>query len=715
MSATPRPPADPRASASKRIAILKFALLAGFAVVILRLVQVQVLDAGRYQSIAKRQHEARVTIPAARGNIYDRNQTLLVSHTMFVSFGADPKLLGSSVTTVADRFSKVFGRSRDVYRARLHEPEKRFVWLERRVRPEYARRIDAPSFHGLVELKEPRRLYHFGQTGAQLIGFTDIDNRGIDGIELQMEAHLRGQDGSMMMQRDGLGRISPSMDYAVVDPVNGRSVELTIDVQYQSVAEEELRKGVQRTKAESGLVVMLDPMTGEVLAMANYPSVDPGNLAAASSGTLKNRVITDMFEPGSVFKIVTASAALERGVAKPESKYFAENGTYIVRYGREPRKITDFHPHGTLTFREAIEQSSNIVMAKVSDKIGAEALYLTARNYGFGVESGIELPGEVRGELKKPTTWSGATLNSMAYGYEVGVTPLQLAAAYGAIANGGTLMKPYVVKALIDENNEVIEETAPQSVRRVISKETARTLTSFLEGVVERGTGTGAKVPGMRIAGKTGTSRKHTGGSYQRGSYTASFAGFFPADQPKVVCVVMLDNAKEGGYTGGLASAPIFKAIAQRIHATNRQLTNPTEAPIAETSGRTVPDVRQVAVEAAKATLASYGFEVAMRGNGTMVSGQTPAPGKPLARGGVVTLTTIDGSAGVPAGYTIVPNLRGLSARRALASLTVQNLDASIAGSGVVVAQAPTAGSRVKAWTRVRLRCEPRSVALAGL
>jgi membrane peptidoglycan carboxypeptidase len=276
-------------------------------------------------------------------------------------------------------------------------------------------------------------------------------------------------------------------------------------------------------------------------------------------------------------------------------------------------------------------------------------------------------------------------------------------------------MKPYVVKALIDENNEVIEETTPQSVRRVISKETARTLTSFLEGVVEKGTGTGAKVPGMRIAGKTGTSWKHIGGSYQRGSYTASFAGFFPADQPKVVCVVMLDNATEGGYTGGLASAPIFKAIAQRIHATNRQLTNPVEAPIAETSGRTVPDVRQVAVEAAKATLASYGFEVAMRGNGTMVRGQTPAPGKPLARGGVVTLTTVDGSAGVPAGYTVVPNLRGLSARRALASLTVQNLDASIAGSGVVVAQSPTAGSQVKAGTRVRLRCEPRSVALAGV
>jgi cell division protein FtsI/penicillin-binding protein 2 len=715
MSAPTRPPTDPRASAARRIAIVKFALLAGFAVVVLRLVQVQVLEAGRYQLIARRQHEARVTIPAARGNIYDRNQTLLVSHTMFVSYGADPKLLGSSVTQVADRFSRVFGRSRDWYRSRLREPEKRFVWLERRVRPEYARRIDAASFHGLVELKEPRRLYHFGQAGAQLIGFTDIDNRGIDGIELQMEKHLRGQDGSMVMQRDGLGTLSPSMDYAVVEPVHGRNVELTIDVQYQSIAEEELRKGVERTRAESGLVVMLDPMTGEVLAMANYPSVDPGNLAAAAPGKLKNRVITDMFEPGSVFKIVTASAALERGVVKPETKYFAENGTYIVRYGRVPRKITDFHPHGTLTFREAMEQSSNIVMAKVSDKIGAEALYLTARNYGFGVETGIELPGEVRGELKKPTTWSGATLNSMAYGYEVGVTPLQLAAAYGAIANGGTLMKPYVIKALIDENNEVLDETAPQSVRRVISKETAKTLTSFLEGVVEKGTGTGAKVPGVRIAGKTGTSRKHVDGAYRSGSYTASFAGFFPADQPKVVCVVMLDNAKEGGYTGGLASAPIFKAIAQRILATNRQLTSPVRAPIAGAEAPTVPDVRQVATDAAKATLASHGFAVTVRGYGTMVRGQTPVPGKQLARGGVVTLTTVDGAPDVPKGFTVVPNLRGLSARRALASLTVQNLDATVSGSGVVVAQSPAAGSQVRAGTRVRVRCEPRSIALAGL
>ena len=715
MNATTRPPTDPRASTSRRLAIVKFTLLAGFAVVALRLVQVQVLEAGRYQSIARRQHEARVTIPAARGNIYDRNQTLLVSHSMFVSFGADPKLLGSSATQVADRFSKVFGRPRDYYRARLREPERRFVWLERRVRPEYARRVDAASIHGLVELKEPRRLYHFGQTAAQLIGFTDIDNRGIDGIELQMERHLRGQDGSMMMQRDGLGRVSPSMDYSVVEPVNGRNVELTIDVQYQSIAEEELRKGVDRTKAESGLVVMIDPVTGEVLAMANYPTVDPGNLVVAPPGRLKNRVITDMFEPGSVFKIVTASAALEGGVIKPDSKYFAENGTYIVRYGREVRRITDFHPHGMLTFREAIEQSSNIVMAKASDKIGAEMLYLTARNYGFGVETGVELPGEVRGELKKPTAWSGATLNSMAYGYEVGVTPLQLAAAYGAIANGGTLMRPYVIKALIDENSEAIEETAPQPVRRVISKETAKTLTSFLEGVVEKGTGTGAKVPGLRIAGKTGTSRKHVDGSYQTGSYTASFAGFFPADRPRVVCVVMLDNAKDGGYTGGLASAPIFKAIAQRIHATNRQLTSPVQAPIAGIPGGTVPDVRQVATEAAKATLASHGFEASISGSGAIVRSQTPAPGKPLARGGVVTLMTVDGPASVPKGCTVVPNLRGLSARRALASLTVQNLDASVAGSGVVVAQSPPAGTQVKTGTRVRLRCEPRSVALAGL
>lgn len=715
MSSASSPRSDRRAPVSRRIAIVKFALLAGFAVIALRLVQVQILDADRYQTIARRQHETRVTIPSARGNIYDRNHTLLVSHTMFLSYGADPKLLGPSVTQVADRFAKVFGRSRDWYRSRLREPEKRFVWLERRVRPEYARRVDAASFHGLVELKEPRRLYHFGQTGAQLIGFTDIDNQGIDGIELQMEKHLRGRDGSMVMQRDGLGRVSPSMDYAVMEPDHGKSVELTIDVQYQSIAEEELRKGVERSRAESGMVVMLDPATGEVLAMANYPSVDPAHLAAATPGTLKNRVITDMFEPGSIFKIVTAAAALERGVVTPETKYFAENGTYIVRYGRTSRKITDFHPHGTLTFREAIEQSSNIVMAKVSDKIGAEALYLTARNFGFGVETGVELPGEVRGELKKPNAWSGTTLNSMAYGYEVGVTPLQIATAYGAVANGGTLMKPYVIKALIDEENEVIDETAPQAVRRVISKETAATLTGFLEGVVERGTGAGARVPGVRIAGKTGTSRKHVDGSYQSGRYTASFAGFFPADHPKVVCVVMLDNPREGGYTGGLASAPIFKAITQRIHATNRNLTEPVQALIAEGNGSKVPDVRQVATEAAKAVLTARGFTVTVRGTGTMVKAQTPAPGKPLARGGLVTLTTIDGRSGVPQGYTVVPSLRGLSARRALASLTVQSLDASVTGSGVVVAQAPSAGSQVKIGTRVRLRCEPRSITLAGL
>jgi membrane peptidoglycan carboxypeptidase len=276
-------------------------------------------------------------------------------------------------------------------------------------------------------------------------------------------------------------------------------------------------------------------------------------------------------------------------------------------------------------------------------------------------------------------------------------------------------MKPYVIKALIDENDEPIAEASPQQVRRVITKETAKTLTEFLVGVVEHGTGTGAKVPGLRIAGKTGTSRKHIDGSYRTGSYTASFAGFFPADQPKVVCVVMLDEPKEGGYTGGLASAPIFKGIAQRIHAMKRLSTSPVPAPIAGASGTAVPDVRHVATEAARAALTSHGFAVAVRGGGTMVRSQSPAPGKPLARGAVVTLTTVDGSAGVPKGYTVVPDLRGLSARRGLASLMAQNLDASVTGSGVIVAQSPPAGTRVKVGVCVRLRCEPRSVALAGI
>lgn len=699
-----------------RALALKIILVLAFVVIGLRLVQIQVIDASAFQEIARRQYEARVVLPATRGNIYDRNSRILASNTMYVSFGADPKIVGEYARVVADRFAKAFGKSRSFYVEKLSTSNTRFVWLERRVKPEFVKQINAGELEGVIVLNEPLRMYHYDDVAGQLLGFTDIDNNGLSGTELQFDNHLKGTNGFVIMQRDGLGRRRPSVDYPRVESVNGNHVELTIDLGYQSIAEEELRRGVERNKARSGLVVMLDPATGEILAMVNYPGVNGNRVAGVDPAVFKNRCVTDMFEPGSVFKIVTASAALEHSLVKPDQRFYAENGKYVVKLNRgKTRVITDTHEYGTITFQEAMELSSNIVMAKVSDIIGAELLYTTARNFGFGIATGVEVPGEISGELKRPNRWSGTTLNTMAYGYEVGVTPLQLAAAYGVVAANGVLMKPTIIKRILNEHNEVIAETRPQTIRRVISPATAHTLRQFFRGVVERGTGIAAKLDMVEIAGKTGTSRKVVDGQYESGSYTASFAGFFPAEDPKVVCLVMLDNPAAGGYTGGFASAPIFKAIAEKVVATSDRFGKKSESVFARSEPHAVPDVRGLRTNDATAMLSDHGFNVEKRGEGTVVLHQKPAPGTRLTKRATVSLVTEEVGAKLAEGYTRVPDLKNMTIRRARNRLLMNHLEINISGSGVVVAQSPQPGRQVKAGSRVNVRCAPRGLSTAVL
>lgn len=701
--------ANPHRQSLTRMLVLKIALLLFFAVVALRLIHVQVIDAPRYQGIAKRQYEAKVTLPAERGNIYDRNGKILASNSRYVSFAADPEVVGDKASVLAERFARVTGEPKSSYMAKLSEPRRRFVWLERRVHPDVAKRLKVDDVDGVIQLNEPKRLYHYESVAGQLLGFTGLDNRGLSGIELQFEDRLKGADGYVIMQRDGLGRKRPSVDYPRVDPVNGDNLILTIDLEYQSIAESELRKGIERNHAESGLVVMMEPSTGAILAMANYPGIDPNSIETANSAFFKNRAITDMFEPGSVFKIVAASAAIENRLVTLDQKFFAENGMYVVRFGAgKPRTITDTHPYGMLTFQEAMEHSSNIVMAKISDRIGNESLYRTARNYGFGIATGIELPGEVSGELKKPNQWSGATLNSMAIGYEVGVTPIQIAAAYAAVANNGILMKPFILRQELNQHNEVVSETHPQQVRRVISQSTAQTLTRLFRGVVTSGTGVSAQDDLVSVAGKTGTSRKFINGKYEQGNYTASFVGYLPAEDPRVVCLVMLDHPREGGYTGGLASAPIFKAIAGKIVRSASWVQKSPPPVIAGKQPLVVPDVTGLEADVAASMLTGSGFEVQKFGDGKMVLKQSPDPGTRILPGTPVRVTTHE-SGTAPKGFAIVPDVRRMSIRRAINRLIMEGLDVNIVGSGIVTATTPDPGQQVPVGSRVLLRCEPRS------
>ncbi len=700
----------------RRFLLLKLAFAAAFVVVGLRLVTLQVFEASRYQALAKKQYEQKFILPATRGTIFDRNGNILVSNTMLVSFAADPKIVGENAEEVATAFAQTFGKPRSFYRAKLDE-SRRFVWLERRVRPDLARRIETAKLDGIVMMNEPKRIYRYDDLAGTLIGFTNVDNRGISGVELDLDSVMHGVDGMVVMQRDGLGRVRPSVDYPRREPVNGDDVVLTIDLTYQAIADEELRKGVEANKADGGLAVLLNPKTGEVLAMSVVPSINPNDFAKYDIALARNRVVSDLFEPGSVFKVVTASAAYQDNLIQPASRFFAEHGKMKVQLnGRKFRLITDAHPYDWLTFQEGIEYSSNIVMAKASKLIGAERLYRQARAFGFGTLTGIDLPGEVRGVLKRPTDWSGTTLQTMAYGYEVGVTPLQIACAYGAVANRGILMKPYVVAEVHDAAGDVLYRATPDPVRRVISEQTVGLLTSAFEGAVDQGTAMEARVNGVRIAGKTGTSRKIVDGRYSLSSYTASFVGYFPVEDPEVVCLVMMDNPRARSYYGGQTSGPVFRAIAERVIQTSSRFSR---TPVAQASLRpgtiVVPDVRTLQPTLARKIVESHGLTCQVFGTGEIVLKQSPDAGKKAEQGDAVTLILTGSGTAATDGTVIVPDVRGMSIRRAMNRLTAEDFDVTIQGGGVVQSQSPAAGQRVANGSRIVISCAPRMIAHAVL
>jgi cell division protein FtsI (penicillin-binding protein 3) len=587
------------------------------------------------------------------------------------------------------------------------------------VKPEIARRIESAKLDGIVMMNEPKRLYHYDELAGALLGFTNVDNKGISGIELQYDNDMKGVNGSVVMQRDGLGRIRPSADYPRSEPVNGNDLCLTIDVTYQAIVDEELKHGVEANKADGGCAIMLNPKTGEVLALSMYPCMNPNEAGTADVAAARNRIVSDVFEPGSIFKVVTATAAYENNLVTPEMRFNAEHGKMkIALNGNKFRYITDTHEYDNLSFQEAIENSSNIVLAKVGKIIGGEKLYRQARDYGFGIMTGIDLPGEVRGVLKKPSDhdWSGTTLQTMSYGYEIGATPLQLACAYGAVANRGVLMKPFVVAKIKDERGSTVAEQRPQAIRRVTSQRTLEELISAFEGVVERGTGREARINGVRIAGKTGTSRKYLNGRYVQNSYTASFVGFYPVEDPQIVCLVMMDNPKTRGYYGGITSGPVFRSIAERVIATSDKFSRTVLAHEPATNGTiSVPDVRMLQPLLAKKMLANYGLNCQTFGTGTLVVKQTPEPGKKIEQGEAISLI-LNGEPVVSAdGMIVVPDVHGMSIRRAMNRLVSDDFEIKVQGSGVVTQQIPGAGTRVRTGSNIVLLCSPRSLMQARL
>jgi cell division protein FtsI (penicillin-binding protein 3) len=539
---------------------LLLVLLAGFGVIVFRLVSLQVLQAAELTARADRQHQKSVTLEGARGTVTDRHAKVLAMNVEVPSIFGVPTSLDSPANA-ARSLSPVLHIRREEIEKKLRQ-DKHFVWLARKVEPEQGRRLEQLSIDGIGMVMEGRRFYPKGPLLAHVLGFVGMDGIGLEGLERRYESQLHGEKRLTILQRDALGRTVFPKGLREQVPSAGHALTLTIDEVIQYIAEKELEEAVDNARAKSGAIIVMEPQSGAILAMAVSPRFDPNAVASLTADRWRNRALTDTYEPGSTMKVVIAAAALEERVMMPGSMLFGENGRMTIAN-------TTIHDHeklGWMTFAQMIQKSSNIGAAKTGMLLGEQRVYRYLQAFGFGQRTDIDLPGEVGGLLKSPREWGRRSLASISMGQEVGVTPLQMLSAVAAIANDGVLMKPYVVSDVRDEKGQPVKEILPHVRRRVVSPATARTLTTILEGVVTSGTGTKAAIPGFRVAGKTGTAQKvdPRTGAYSSALSIGSFIGFVPADNPRLAMIVVIDEP-QGEAWGGVVAAPVFRRVSEQV------------------------------------------------------------------------------------------------------------------------------------------------------
>ena len=629
-----------------------------------RLIYLQVFRQADLTARAERQQRRTIEVPAKRGEIVDREGRVLAYSVDADSIYAvpveidDPHATIASLCGVLRRCTKEF---RQGLLERLRRP-RAFVWVRRRVSPEEARGIAALNLEGIGLLKENRRFYPTRTVAAHVLGYVGLDNTGLAGIELSYDRYIRGRPGTALVQTDARRHVFSRTERP---PTTGSSVELTIDQVLQWIVERELKAAVAEHRATSATAIVMNPWTGEILAMANEPTFNPNAYGKARPEARRNRAIQDIYEPGSTFKIFTASAALEEKVVRLSDPIDVAPGH--VRIGR--RLISDVHRYGVLTFNDVLVKSSNVGAVKVGLRLGAERLNRYVRRFGFGGRLSPDLKGEERGIV-----WSqlnDSALASVSMGYQIGVTPLQMATAVSSIANGGQLIEPRVVRAIRTGSTRIAVE--PKVLRRTVTAETASKLTATMEGVVERGTAMRAQVEGFTIAGKTGTTRKIVDGVYSRSDYMSSFVGFLPSRNPAVTILVLIDSPR-GAFYGGAVAAPVFQRIAA---ATVRHLGIPATINPAPT----VLAARAAARSAAPQT----------------VAGPVASP--------LVVRATFPPDA--------LPDLTGESAREAVAKLVALGIRPRLNGDGVVLRQQPGAGTPLADVARAELWLgrEPRRTA----
>ena len=691
-----------------RLRVLAFAGLAAFLVLLLRLVQIQVVQHPQFERAAKQQQTRRVLLEPPRGRIYDRHLRSLADNVSLSRLSVRPKDVKNARAMQAF-LAKAAGPDA-VSRFRAGRSRRAaYVRLAPQLTPEQELRLRTmPLPEGVQVEAVPSRVYPLESVARPVVGFLGAEGVGLEGLEKIFDKELRGTGGWATLFCDARGLAYELPRSIVKVPETGASIVTTLDLDAQTIVQRELAQAVERTGAKGGTAVFVDPRTGDVLAMATVDA--PGRSPASGH---RNRVVADQYEPGSTFKILAGCAALEEGIAQPSDSFWVERGEADLG----GFVIHDSHPETRwFTVRSGTAHSSNVVYAKLGTKVGATTLYEYARLFGFGQPTRIALPGEAPGQIRHPDRWSRRSLATISIGQEILVTPIQMVMAYAAIANGGTLLRPRIVSAIVDEEGNPLREVPVEHVRRVLSTETARTFRSFLRETVTDGTGAEAALPWVEVAGKTGTAQKtsENGGGYEAGRYMSSFIGMAPYDEPRVVGLIVLDEPR-GAYYGGSVAAPVFRDIlaAWALQGRGPVALPPSEVVRGEDQPReaSIPDVRLLDVERAREVLARSGYGMSVTGGQAMggrIAAQLPEPGTPARRGSVVELRL---AAVAPGEVITVPDLRGLGLREALVRLSGSAIEvARVQGNGMVIRQIPEAGTTVRKGTKCSLYLSPRGV-----
>lgn len=579
-------------NATGRALVVCFGLAAVFTVFSYRLVDIQIAHHDEYATLAAERLIDKVPIYARRGTILDVEGEVLATNEPVRTAVADGSLI-----TKPDELAEILAGALDIEKGTLAaklRTERKYVILKKEIPELLASRLEREmvdaGLRGVYFEHDTVRIYPNDNMLSHVLGFINHEHSGVEGIELLMDRYLRGHDGFRFTERDRAGREIVLYRGQERPPRNGCNVRLTINMGLQNILENELDEAVRKYHPKGAVAILMRPSTGEILALANRPDFNANEPGKAEPGAMRNRAVIDMIEPGSVFKIVTAAAALNEKLVRPDTLIFCENGRFL--YGG--RSLKDHHGYANLSVQEILMKSSNIGSAKLALQLGDQTLYEYVRRFGFGERTGVALPGEIAGLVHPPHRWSKISITRIPMGQEVCVTPLQMVTAMAVIANGGKLMTPQIVKDIVDDQGNVITSYDPVEVRRVISARTAAEVSAALETVVsEKGTAALARVTGFRVAGKTGTAQKAgPEGGYMPGKYIVSFVGYMPAENPQFVGIVTLDeaNTPPGENYGGLVSAPIFSRIAEKAARHLNLVPQPEEPPGAIVTSRTAKD-----------------------------------------------------------------------------------------------------------------------------